>query len=132
MYKLSNPFRASTAANDALAGQALRHSLPDLAGRGRSVVLDHGWPLSASAWKLQVAALRNAGYRMETYGRTDTPEPGCSRGLLADDMQSMLDRCGLEDVTLVGYAMGGAEVAHYIGRYGASGLHAWCSPRLHV
>jgi pimeloyl-ACP methyl ester carboxylesterase len=35
-----------------------------------------------------------------------------------------MDQCDLQDVTLVGFSMGGGEVARYISRYGESRLHS--------
>jgi len=93
------------------------------------VVLIHGWPLSAQAWEAQVSFLRGAGYRVVAYdrrgfGRSDKPESGYSYDTLADDLQRVMVQCGLEDVTLVGFSMGGGEVARYISRHGESRLHS--------
>ncbi len=38
-------------------------------GRGRPVVLLHGWPLSADSWDDQALALANEGYRVIAYDR---------------------------------------------------------------
>jgi non-heme chloroperoxidase len=35
-----------------------------------------------------------------------------------------MEQCDLHDVTLVGFSMGGGEVARYVGRYGESRLHS--------
>lgn len=43
---------------------------------------------------------------------------------MADDLQRVLDHCALQDVTLVGFSMGGGEVARYIGRHGESRLRS--------
>jgi len=119
---------ASAAASPAPA-DAVRLHIEDSGGSGRPVVLIHGWPLSAQAWKPQVAALRDAGYRVVAYdrrgfGRSDKPESGYGYDQLADDLQRVMDQCGLQDVTLVGFSMGGGEVARYIGRHGESRLHS--------
>lgn len=107
----------------------VRLHMEDSGGEGRAVVLIHGWPLSAQAWALQVPVLRNAGYRVVTYdrrgfGRSDKPATGYDYDTLADDLQRVLDACGLQDVSLVGFSMGGGEVARYIGRFGESRLHS--------
>lgn len=73
--------------------------------------------------------LRSAGYRVVAYdrrgfGRSDKPESDYSHDTLADDLQRVLDQCGLRDVTLVGFSMGGGEVARYIARHGESRLHS--------
>lgn len=99
----------------------------DSGGDARPVVLIHGWPLTAHAWEPQVPALIAAGYRVVTYdrrgfGRSDKPASGYSYDLLADDLQRVMVQCGLQDATLVGFSMGGGEVARYIARHGESRL----------
>jgi pimeloyl-ACP methyl ester carboxylesterase len=111
------------------AAQAVRLHIEDSGGSGRPVVLIHGWPLSAQAWAPQVAVLQAAGYRVVAYdrrgfGRSDKPESSYSYDVLADDLQRVLDQCGLQDVTLVGFSMGGGEVARYVARHGESRLHS--------
>jgi pimeloyl-ACP methyl ester carboxylesterase len=98
-------------------------------GSGRTVVLIHGWPLSAQVWAPQKAALIEAGYRVVAYdrrgfGRSDKPDTGYRYDVLADDLERVLDQCDLQDVTLVGFSMGGGEVARYITRWGESRLHS--------
>ena len=73
--------------------------------------------------------LKAAGYRVVAYdrrgfGRSDKPESGYSYDALADDLQRVMDQCGLNDATLVGFSMGGGEVARYIARCGESRLHS--------
>lgn len=108
---------------------AVQLNIEDSGGTGRPVVLIHGWPLSAQAWDPQVSVLRDAGYRVVAYdrrgfGRSDKPESGYSYDLLADDLQRVMEQCELQDVTLVGFSMGGGEVARYVGRHGESRLHS--------
>ena len=106
-----------------------RLHIGDSRGSGRPVVLIHGWPLSARAWQPQVSVLREAGYRVVAYdrkgfGRSDKPTSDYSYDTLADDLQRVLEECDLQDVTLVGFSMGGGEVARYIGRHGESRVHS--------
>jgi non-heme chloroperoxidase len=113
----------------AVPADGVRLHIEDSGGSGRPVVLIHGWPLSAQAWEPQVSVLRAAGYRVVAYdrrgfGRSDKPESGYSYDTLADDLQRVMDQCDLQDVTLVGFSMGGGEVARYIGRFGESRLHS--------
>ena len=114
---------------DTPSGQPVRLHIEDTGGSGRPVVLIHGWPLSAQAWAAQVPALEAAGYRVVAYdrrgfGRSDKPASGYSYDSLADDLQRVLDDCKLQDVTLVGFSMGGGEVARYVARHGESRLHS--------
>ena len=114
---------------DTAPADVVRLHIDDSGGGGRPVVLIHGWPLSAQAWEPQVSVLQAAGYRVVAYdrrgfGRSDKPESGYSYDALADDLQRVMDQCGLQDVTLVGFSMGGGEVARYIARYGESRLRS--------
>jgi pimeloyl-ACP methyl ester carboxylesterase len=101
----------------------------DSGGSGRPVLLIHGWPLSGQAWQAQVPVLRAAGYRVVTYdrrgfGQSDKPESSYAYDVLVEDLQRVIELCKLQDVTLVGFSMGGGEVARYIARYGESRLHS--------
>ena len=101
----------------------------DRGGSGRPVVLIHGWPLSGESWSEQVPALREAGYRVVTYdrrgfGRSDKPLSGYGYDTLTDDLHTLLVELDLKNVTLVGFSMGGGEVARYIGRYGSERLRS--------
>ncbi|MBV9793046.1 MAG: alpha/beta hydrolase [Actinobacteria bacterium] len=101
----------------------------DTGGPGRPVVLLHGWPLSSEAWEPQVGALAAAGYRVVRYdrrgfGRSDKPLTGYGYDTLADDLDGVLTELDLRDVTLVGFSMGGGEVARYISRHGQERLHS--------
>ncbi len=101
----------------------------DTGGPGRPVVLIHGWPLSGEAWKAQVPVLQQAGYRVVTYdrrgfGRSDKPLTGYGYDTLTDDLHTLLEELDLREVTLVGFSMGGGEVARYFSAYGADRLHS--------
>jgi pimeloyl-ACP methyl ester carboxylesterase len=92
-------------------------------GSGQPVVLVHGWPLSSRSWENQVAALVDDGYRAVTYdrrgfGRSSQPWDGYDYDTLAGDLNRLLVQLDLTDVTLVGFSMGGGEVARYVGQYG--------------
>ena len=118
-----------TAGAEKAVPDSVRLHIDDTGGSGRPVVLIHGWPLSAEAWTAQVPVLQAAGYRVVAYdrrgfGRSDKPESSYSYDVLADDLQRVIDLCGLQDVTLVGFSMGGGEVARYITRHGESRLHS--------
>ncbi len=95
-------------------------------GTGKPVVLVHGWPLSGASWERQSAALLAAGYRVITYdrrgfGRSTQPSTGYDYDTLARDTFELIEALDLHDTTLVGFSMGGGEVARYFGKYNHSG-----------
>ena len=93
-------------------------------GTGTPVVLIHGWPLSGAAWEKQVTALLAAGHRVITYdrrgfGQSSKPSRGYDYDTFAEDLNKLLTKLDLRDVALVGFSMGGGEVARYLGKYGS-------------
>jgi len=106
-----------------------RLHVEDTGGPGRPVVLIHGWPLSGESWSDQVADLQAAGLRVIRYdrrgfGRSDTPKKGFDYDTLSDDLAAVIDELDLHDVSLVGFSMGGGEVARYVSRHGQDRLHS--------
>lgn len=94
-------------------------------GTGKPVVLIHGWPLSGRSWEYQVPALVEAGYRVITYdrrgfGQSSQPWEGYEYDTFTSDLHQLLEQLELQNVTLVGFSMGGGEVARYIGKYGTN------------
>jgi pimeloyl-ACP methyl ester carboxylesterase len=100
----------------------------DSGGDGRPVVLIHGWPLSGLSWTEQTSALTDAGYRVLAYDRRGFGEsdPGDKYDYdsLADDLDNILTELDLSDVSLVGFSMGGGEVARYVSKHGEDRLHS--------
>jgi non-heme chloroperoxidase len=93
-------------------------------GKGKPVVLIHGWPLSSASWEKQTTALLAAGYNVITYdrrgfGKSTQTSIGYDYDTLAQDLDKLLTKLDLQDVTLVGFSMGGGEVARYLGKYGS-------------
>ena len=93
-------------------------------GSGTPVVLIHGWPLSGASWEKQVAALLTAGHRVITYdrrgfGQSSKPAVGYDYETFAEDLHKLVTALDLRDFALVGFSMGGGEVARYLGTYGS-------------
>jgi non-heme chloroperoxidase len=93
-------------------------------GSGKPVVMIHGYPLSGRAWEKQVPILLEAGYRVITYdrrgfGESSQPWSGYDYDTFAEDLQKLITKLDLRDITLVGHSMGGGEVARYLGSYGS-------------
>lgn len=112
-----------------MTASPVRLHVEDSGGTGRPVILIHGWPLSADSWKAQVPVLRDAGYRVIAYdrrgfGRSDKPADGYDYDTLAADLAGLIEERDLKDVSLVGFSMGGGEVARYIGNHGEDRLHS--------
>lgn len=94
-------------------------------GKGKPVVFIHGWPLSGSMWEYQVTQLPQQGLRCIVYdrrgfGKSDRPFSSYDYDTLAGDLKSLLDELDLSDVTLVGFSMGGGEIAKYFSLYGGA------------
>ena len=93
-------------------------------GSGQPVVLIHGYPLSGASWEKQVPALLNAGHRVVTYdrrgfGKSSQPTTGYNYDTFAEDLRKVILHLELRDFALVGFSMGGGEVARYFGKYGS-------------
>ncbi len=91
-------------------------------GYGDPVILIHGWPLSNEMWEYQVENLIANNYRVITYdrrgfGKSSQPYNGYDYDTLTDDLKSIIDQLQLQNVTLVGFSMGGGEVVRYFSRY---------------
>lgn len=94
-------------------------------GSGPPVVLIHGWPLSGRTWEPQIADLVDAGFRVIAYdrrgfGASSQPWGGYDYDSLARDLNELITELELKNVSLVGFSMGGGEVARYIGLYGTT------------
>jgi pimeloyl-ACP methyl ester carboxylesterase len=93
-------------------------------GAGKPVVLIHGWPLSGRSWEKQLPALLEGGFRVITYdrrgfGESSKPTFGYDYDTLAADLHALVTKLDLRDAALVGFSMGGGEVARYLGAHGS-------------
>jgi non-heme chloroperoxidase len=96
-------------------------------GSGKPVVLIHGYPLSGASWEKQVPVLLNAGHRVITYdrrgfGKSSQPTEGYNYDTFAEDLHTLITHLKLRDCALVGFSMGGGEIARYFGKYGSTGI----------
>jgi len=96
-------------------------------GTGKPVILIHGWPLSHEMWEYQISDLVNSGYRVIAYdrrgfGKSCKPWSGYDYDSLTEDLKFVIDELGLENITLVGFSMGGGEVVRYFSKYGGKNV----------
>jgi non-heme chloroperoxidase len=96
-------------------------------GSGDAIILIHGYPLSGASWEKQVAVLLAAGHRVITYdrrgfGKSSHPTTGYNYDTFAEDLHKLVTQLKLRDFALVGFSMGGGEVARYFGKYGSKGV----------
>ncbi|GGJ87770.1 alpha/beta fold hydrolase [Pseudomonas matsuisoli] len=94
-------------------------------GSGKPVLFSHGWPLDADMWEYQMHYLSSRGYRTiafdrRGFGRSSQPWTGYDYDTFADDIHELIEHLDLQDVTLVGFSMGGGDVSRYIGRHGTA------------
>jgi non-heme chloroperoxidase len=96
-------------------------------GEGRPVVLIHGWPLSGDSWDPVTNALADAGFKAIAYdrrgfGRSDQPSHGYDYDTFADDLSEVIGQVAGGEAALVGFSMGGGEIARYLSRHGSRGI----------
>ena len=92
-------------------------------GTGQPIVFSHGWPLNADSWESQMMFLASHGYRCiahdrRGHGRSSQPWSGNEMDTFADDLSALIETLDLKNAVLIGFSMGGGEVARYIGRHG--------------
>jgi non-heme chloroperoxidase len=96
-------------------------------GSGDPVVLIHGYPLSGASWDKQIPVLLEAGHRVIAYdrrgfGKSSQPTTGYNYDTFAEDLHKLVTHLKLRNFALVGFSMGGGEVARYIGKHGSKGV----------
>ncbi|OIV41273.1 alpha/beta fold hydrolase [Flavobacterium johnsoniae] len=96
-------------------------------GKGKPVILIHGWPLSNEMWEYQIEFLVKNNYRVIAYdrrgfGKSSQPWDGYDYDTLTDDLSEIIEQLQLENVTLVGFSMGGGEVVRYFSRHHGKGV----------
>lgn len=99
-------------------------------GRSDPVVLLHGWPLTGDTFDDLAIKLVDAGKRCiipdrRGFGRSDQPWNGYDYDTFADDVAAILEDCGIsQPVALVGFSMGGGEVARFLSKQGKARVSA--------
>jgi non-heme chloroperoxidase len=96
-------------------------------GSGDAVILIHGYPLNGASWEKQIPGLLASGHRVIFYdrrgfGKSGQPATGYNYDTFAEDLHKLIAHLGLREFSLVGFSMGGGEIARYIGRYGSKGV----------
>jgi pimeloyl-ACP methyl ester carboxylesterase len=69
---------------------------------------------------LVAAGFRTIAYDRRGFGRSDQPGSGYEYDTLADDLATVIEQTGAHDAVLVGFSMGGGEVARYLSRHGST------------
>lgn len=92
-------------------------------GKGKPVILIHGWPLSHQSWESQLRILVEEGFRVIAYdrrgfGKSSQPWGDYDYTTLAGDLHELILHLDLQDVTLIGFSMGGGEVVRYMTEFG--------------
>jgi pimeloyl-ACP methyl ester carboxylesterase len=92
------------------------------AGKGRPIVLIHGWPLSDEMYEYQYNELVNKNFRvigitLRGFGKSDKPYGEYNYDVHSADIKKVLVKLKINDAVLVGFSMGGAIAIHYISVY---------------
>lgn len=92
-------------------------------GRGRPIVLVHGWACSGRFWQRNVPALAEE-FRVVTvdlrgHGNSAKPLTGHTMPQYAQDVRAVIEHLDLNGVTLAGWSLGGPVVLAYWQQYAA-------------
>lgn len=98
-------------------------------GKGKPLLFSHGWPLDGDMWDSQLHFFAEHGFRAiafdrRGFGRSDQPWNGYHYDTLADDIHELIEHLQLDEITLIGFSMGGGDVARYIQRHGSHRVKA--------
>lgn len=92
-------------------------------GSGRAIVFVHGWGGAGDVWDYQVLDLadrfRCVTVDLRGHGDSDKPWGTYDYDLFCRDLQAVMTGLGLEDVTVVGWSMGGHIGLKYVTTVGA-------------
>ena len=95
------------------------------AGKGRPVVLIHGWPLSDEMFEYQYYDLiknnfRAIGITLRGFGKSDKPYGRYDYDIHASDIKKVLSKLEIEDAVLLGFSMGGSIAIRYVSMYNSA------------
>lgn len=91
-------------------------------GRGRPVVLLHGFPETHRSWEQQTGALVERGFQaialdLRGYGRSARPSSGYDLPTLADDVAAVIRQLDRGPVAVVGHDWGGVVTWELLSRH---------------
>ncbi len=88
--------------------------LAEVAGRGRPVILIHGWAVDRRMWAPQIPALKRR-FKVITFDRRGFGQSTCPPGLEQelDDLDALLEHFRLDTAALVGMSQGGRIAMRY-------------------
>jgi pimeloyl-ACP methyl ester carboxylesterase len=99
-------------------------------GKGKPVVLIHGWSASRKHFKKQINELakyhRVICYDLRGHGDSSRVEQGLTMDQFAKDLRDLLTYLKLEDVSLVGWSMGTHIIWEYVKNYGCDNIESLC------
>jgi non-heme chloroperoxidase len=83
-----------------------------IAASGEPVDLIHRYPLSGAS---------GHHLRPQKFGKSSQPTTGYNDDTFAEDLHKLITHPSLCDFTLVGFSMGGGEIARHFGEYDSHG-----------
>lgn len=96
-------------------------------GKGRPIVLIHGWGCSGRFYKKNVEGLKDRyeviTMDMRGHGRSSKMLDGYSIDRMAKDIHEVIEYLGLKDVLLMGWSMGGPTMLSYWKQFGKDRGH---------
>jgi len=99
----------------------------DVHGRGRPVILVHGWGAGSAFWRRQLCLadrFQIVTLDLRGHGRSNAVPRGHTLERLARDLHDVLLGLHLDHATLVGWSMGGSVVLEHLRLFGAARLAA--------
>ena len=96
-------------------------------GGEQTVLFIHGWPANHKMFEYQFNQLPKCGIRcigidIRGFGKSDKPWVGYSYDSLSDDIYCVIEALALDDITLLGFSVGGAIAVRYMSRYSGYGV----------